>query len=223
MSKSQKLSIAITASLLVALIIAFVPYTLAWYESRVESRNDFILEADKFLVIFFNTDLTADETILKPAVSYTGAIKDGNIIYGDSINVLATSSGKIQTAATVAHYTAKLQYINPTKDTITEPANLIANWSAKAILPDKTEISLDLDHDITIALSATFDYRSDTLDSYNTTSTITKDTAFRVEGDCVIDLDLSAYFTQIDEFCMPYIFEAKEITISLEFTAVKLS
>ena len=213
MLKGKSLAILITtASLVVALIVAAIGVTFAWYSTHVAVDKDLEFSADGILIIYFDGEPNYAGQKLKPAVARKYDSTENVTDFGD----VKTTGTHITTAASTVTVEVSLEYLNSTVDeneqspTPTQiEANVVFDVAAKLSDGDAYEKNLNIPWDITIEVNSIlvdYVYNTELVDvTYSEANGNAKDfgDVITVEGDCHVTANITIYFTQVDDLIDP--------------------
>lgn len=220
-------SIIVTASILVALILAAVGVTFAWYSTHVSVDKNLEFIADGVLVVYFDGEPTFEDQMLKPAVAKKGEITNNTTDFGDLFdvnNVLleggSSGAGQVATSVTTS---VTLAYRNSSSaqaenNNTATPADVYFSVAAKLKLGENEKpLEIDYssssrDHELTVLLdSVEVSY------VYTPVSNVTYDSAhgnakafdeiIHVTGDCDVTVTMTIYFSQVDDLIDPQILD----------------
>lgn len=219
---SKKGILTLTIILILALALVVVGVTLAWYTSGATDSSSFVLNANGFLVVYFDDEVTTNDVKLKPAVmTKPGAVSDTP---ATGFKVLEEGNG-IDEVATVSEFTAKFAYVNSSNTEETEgettvvrtPSELSFQISAEAVDYDGTKTALKIGRDITVTVTVSGEYVSFDEDFEEVVLDFVNPVS--VNGDIDLTINLSAYITEPDELCNPVLLTAEKVVIKLTVTA----
>ena len=212
---SKKLLIILLCLVTLTTGVGLVAFSYSWYLQGNIDAMTYELDADGFLIIYFDEDIDYSENILTPAVAVKGAIRNNQYLpYDPRITETNPKPSYIQTAAVSATYDAVLNYFNAEEDTVIDN-DITINIEAKSTLPDNTIVPINLERELSIIISATI-VDSVTLDS--STITVTPGIAFTIPPKSVITFSLNACIILPDELCDPALNEGL-VTIALAVTS----
>ncbi|MDE7373364.1 MAG: hypothetical protein K2N18_04795 [Clostridia bacterium] len=233
----KKSLIVITACLAIALCVAGVGVGFAWYTASSGADDQFELDADGYLVVYFDEDeITLDA--IKPAVAVKGAINN-NVT---DFDVLTADGSKVAEAATVVSKEGFLHYLNESGDQSAK-AEIAISCEAYMVFADgsKEKLSLEYDLSVEIAISWVYINKNDGLsgdseentgsqsgeNGLENTLSITQDdwktpskTKFNVDGSADVTMTTTMYFRQVDDLCYPLIREAEKIQVVVKAVVI---
>lgn len=233
----KKPLIVITACLAIALCVAGVGAGFAWYTASSGADDQFELDADGYLVVYFDEDeITLDA--IKPAVAVKGAIADN----ATDFDVLNADGSKVAKAATVVSREGFLHYLNESGDRSAK-AEIAISCEAYMLFADGTKEKLSLEYDLSVEIAISWVYTvkndassGDTDENASAVSgengsentfAITKDdwktpskTKFDVDGSADVTMTTTIYFRQVDDLCYPVIREAKKIQVVVKAVVI---
>lgn len=215
----RKSLIIITVCLALTLIVAAVGVTLAWYTNTVGAGNQMQMNADGFLVVYFD-DNEYDLDSIKPAVARQGAIAD-NVT---NFDVLNADDPNIAEAATELTKESFFHYLNQS-ETPNSQAELAVVCEAEMVFADGTTEKLSLNYDICVAIDIVWSYNGNE-PAETDKLTITGDdwkyplkTRFTVNANADVTLNTSIYLRQVDDLCIPVLREAEKIRVNIRVAA----
>ncbi|MCM1306740.1 MAG: hypothetical protein NC037_00915 [Bacteroides sp.] len=215
----KKSLIILTACLAVALIVAAVGVGFAWYTSSAGADNQLEIEADGYLVIYFDENEYPLEAI-KPAVASAGAINN-NVTDFDVLNV----GGNVVEAATVVQRHGFLHYLNQS-DASSANAQIDLSCDVYMVFEDGSKEKLSLQYDMCVAIDLSWVYL-DAQNGENPASNAVNigvddwwqnpsKTVLNLDGSADISLDVTMYLRQVDDLCSPYIRDAQKIQVVIK-------
>ncbi|MDE6302122.1 MAG: hypothetical protein K2M36_00845 [Clostridia bacterium] len=222
----KKSLILITVSLAITLTVAAVGVAFAWYTESAGAGNQIELNADGYLVVYFEeNECTLDA--IKPAVARKGAITEGIADF----NVLEVGENVVEAATVVKNEDAMFRYLNESNQQ-SNRADIEFSCEAYMVFPDGTKQKISLKYDISVKIDMTWVY----LDqgegeggsgSVDGTYTITEDdwqtpskTKFTLENSADVTMTTTLYFRQVDDLCDPLIMGAEKIQVIIKAVAV---
>ena len=229
----KKSLIVITACLAFALCLAGVGVGFAWYTASSGADNQLELDADGYLVVYFDENQYTLDAI-KPAVAKKGAINDNQTEF----NVLEVG-GNVVEAATVASKEGFLHYLNESNNQ-SDKAEIAFSCEAYMVFADgrKEKLSLEYDLSVEIAISWVYldknaglngdnDENGNSEGDLSNTFSIKKDdwktpskTKFTLDGSADLTLMTTMYLRQVDDLCDPRIREAEKIEVVVKAVVI---
>jgi len=218
---NKKAIVISTVCLLVALCVAIVGLTFAWYTSKTGTDTSMTLEANGVLVVYFDEDITKTDTALKPAVAKKGAITENVIAF----NVLDETDPNVEKAATVAEFTSSFNYLNEESNvpadggegTQPKESSMTLKYTASMVFADGIEKALT-ERDLIVSASVSGSYIGVENGNFEV-SGVEWNVPFTVSGNAGINIKVKAYLAQPDDLCTPYLLNAQKIKITVTVTA----
>jgi hypothetical protein len=205
---NKKLLIVILAMLTITTIVGLVAFSYAWYKQLQSDTLSYSLDADGFLILYFDEDVDYSDTILSPAILMEDALKNNE--YYDIFTVYNAEDATpsyVESAATVASYSAVLNYLNEEEEDSSDDYNQITIiCEVVSILSDDSEIPINLERELNLIISAEIIDNTGEIDTY-TIDSITSGVAFDVPLNSIVTFNLEAYILLPDELCDPAINE----------------
>lgn len=218
----KKSLIIITACLAIALCLAGVGVGFAWYTSSVGVDNQFELDADGFLVVYFEENEYTLSAI-KPAVAKPGSVKDN-----EEFDVLTEGGNILEAATTAVNEDAIFRYLNES-DTQSDAAQIVLSCEAYMVFEDGTKEKLSLDFDLCVKVDITWTYINapEGADNSGNEFSITEDswksvagTRFNIDGSADFSMTTTIYLRQVDDLCDPRIREAKNLLVTIKAVVI---
>lgn len=222
----KKSLILITVSLAITLTVAAVGVAFAWYTESSDADNQIELNADGYLVVYFEeNECTLDA--IKPAVARKGAVNEGIADF----NVLEVGENVVEAAAVVKNEDAMFRYINESNQQ-SNRADIEFSCEAYMVFPDGTKQEISLKYDLSVEIDMTWVYLdheegesgsdgaggtySIKMDDWQTPSK----TKFTLENSADVTMTTTLYFRQVDDLCDPLIMSAEKIQVLIKAVAV---
>ena len=215
----KKSLIIITVCLAITLCVAAIGVAFAWYTSSAGADNQFELNADGYLVVYFDENEYTLDTI-KPAVAKKGAIND-NVT---DFNVLEVGENVVE-AATVVSKEGMLRYINES-DKQSNKAEMAITCDVYMIFEDGSKEKLSLEYDLSVKIELEWTYLGGSTGDGNTFIIGEDDwktpskTKFIVDDSADITLTTTMYLRQVDDLCYPSIRNAEKIQVSIQVVVI---
>lgn len=201
-----------TICLAIALCIAAIGLTFAWYTNRTGVETGMILNANGVLVVYFDEDVKEGDSI-KPAVARPGAIRD-NVTEFDVLN----GDENIVETAKVSAFESIFRYMNETGEASgSAQEDITMRCSAKMVFSDGSDMELSLVYDLGVEVEASGKYIG--TEEEFVVPPIKWGEPFTVKGNADITLKIKVYFLQPDELCTPYLLGADKIEVMITMTA----
>ena len=222
----KKSIILITACLAVTLIVAAVGVAFAWYTESAGAGNQIELNADGYLVVYFEENECALDAI-KPAVARKGAIIEGVTDF----NVLEVGENIVEAATVVKNEDAMFRYLNESNPQ-SNRAEIEFSCEAYMVFADGTKQKLSLKYDLSVEIDMTWVYLNQseaeaaaegvdgTFSIKNDDWTTPSKTKFTVAKSADVTMTTTLYLRQVDDLCDPLIRGAEKIQVIIKAVAV---
>jgi hypothetical protein len=198
---NKKVTIIISLIVILTATLGLVAFSYAWYVLEYVESTEFLLQADGFVVIYFNEDVEYSDIVLTPALAMENAIRDNQ--YMDVLteyNSGDPNPSYIQKAATVGTYAAIVNYYNGEENPIKN--ELFIDIDAFVTIDENTQVRISLEKEISIIIRVVIE------DGRGINPTVTIDNlqprqVFSVPPESIIEVTLVAYIKQPDDLCAP--------------------
>lgn len=198
---NKKVGIIISLIVILTAALGLVAFSYAWYVVEYSEKIDFFLQADGFVIIYFDDEVEYSDIVLTPATAMANAIRDNqHIDVLKEYNPADTTPSYIEKAATVGHYAAVINYLN---ESITVTSNqLFIDIDAFVTLNENTQVRINLERELSIMLTVVItDTRG--IEEPVTISNLQPKQVFSVPPQSKIDVSLHAYIKLPDDLCAP--------------------
>ena len=224
--------ILITVCLAITLTVAAVGVAFAWYTESSGAGNQIELNADGYLVVYFDENEYNLDGALKPAVARKGAITD-NVT---DFNVLEVGENIVEAATVVKNDDAMFRYLNES-NLQSNQADIAISCEAYMVFADGSKEKLSLKYDMCVEIDIAWVYINadegadgdENADSGENTGTfsIGKDdwsnpsaTKIHVVRSADFTMNTTIYLRQVDDLCNPLICGAEKILVTINIVAI---
>lgn len=197
---SKKMAITISLIVILTATLGLVVFSYAWYVVEYSEQIEFNLQADGFVIIYFDEEVEYSDIAITPAIAMKDAIRDNN--YMDVLveyNPADPNPSYVEKAATVGHYQALVNYYNGSESTAN---NIFVDVVAFVSTDEFTQSIINLERELNIVISVVI------TDSFGGGEQVTVDNllpgqVFSVPPQSLIEVSLTAYIKQVDDLCAP--------------------
>lgn len=203
--RNKKIFILILSLVSLTTVVGLVAFSYAWFFQEQIEEMSYEINADGFLIIYFDEDMDYSDSPLRPATAMKDAVK--NNLYMDVLKVydeLDETPSYIQEAATVASYAGVLNYLNAEEPSAGN--ELIITCEARAKLPNGEVVPISIERELNITITI------DIIDTLGVQPdihipSVGSGEPFTVYEQSLVTVSLSAYIKLPDELCDPAINE----------------
>lgn len=225
MAKTKKYSIITSSILLVLIVVSIIVASLAWFNSNI--IDDLTVQTSNYIVLYFESELTADGNKLKPAIAENNAIRDGK----NPRTVLTSGSDSgVETIAQAVGLSGSVKFIDFSSGGVNK--TLRASIEAYAIDKNNEKTYLSIFRDITVEPTFSMKYDDEENAIVYTDSQYKSFVKSKDSPAPIIDLPITAkngtlsialncYIAEIDELAIPAVMNAEKIGFSLTIQVVE--
>lgn len=224
MAKTKKYSIITSSILLVLIVVSIIVASLAWFNSNI--IDDLTVQTSNYIVLYFESELTADGNKLKPAIAENNAIRDGK----NPKTVLTSGSDGVETIAQAVGLSGSVKFIDFSSGGVNK--TLRASIEAYAVDKNNEKTYLSIFRDITVEPTFSMKYDDEDNAIEYTDSQYKSFAKSKDSSAPIIDLPITAkngtlsialncYIAEIDELAIPAVMNADKIGFSLTIRVVE--
>ncbi|NLL55784.1 MAG: hypothetical protein GX242_01040 [Clostridiales bacterium] len=198
---NKRVTIIISLIVILTAILGLVAFSYAWYVLEYSQRTEFYLQADGFIIIYFDDEVEYSDIKLTPAVAMKDAIRDNK--YMDVLreyNPNDPEPSYIEKTATVAHYEAIVNYYNGEENPVNN--DIFIDIDAFVTLSESTQVPINLERELNIVISVTIE---DLLgeEELIVIDDLKPGEVFSVTPQSIVEISLTAYLKLPDDLCAP--------------------